>query len=65
MIPPTLYHEETGTITITSDLSFKVARLTALQDRREQAIAVGQDIARYKGDVPVQVLYEHRARRLA
>ena len=53
MIPPTLYHEETGTITITSDLSFKVARLTALQDRREQAIAVGQDIARYKGDVPV------------
>ena len=27
MIPPTLYHEETGTITITSDLSFKVARV--------------------------------------
>ena len=24
---PTLYHEETGTITITSDLSFKVARV--------------------------------------
>ena len=41
-----------------------LSRLTVSQEMRELSLAYKQDVKRYHGDIPVHVLFEHRAARL-
>jgi len=41
-----------------------LSRLTVSQEMRELNLAFKQDVKRYGGDIPVHVLFEHRAMRL-
>ena len=41
-----------------------LSRLTVSQEMRELSLAYKQDVKRYHGDIPVHVLFEHRAMRL-